>query len=172
MNSAENRNELEPTPPSLPITAAQLVSAPHEDLDKLIALLPQIDLQTQHGLSGGIYWRVIFIPKNTALTGGAVRRDHVNVGFGDITVSTPDGPKRFTGFFTVPGRANFNRAGHAHADTYWVSLFHTDKTVLKDIEDELVYEPERLQTRKQADAGLPINQLESTSWPSDSQPAH
>lgn len=38
-------------------------------LESLILQVPQVDLQTKHELSGGVYARTILIPAGTVLTG-------------------------------------------------------------------------------------------------------
>lgn len=122
-----------------------------EKVDKLeeeLGKVPQIDLQTQHHLSGKIYARTIFIPAGTALVGTTHKKDHMNVMFGDITVTTDEGVVRFTGYHVIPAKAGFKRAGIAHADTLWTTLCYTEETDLEKIEEESVVEVERLQTRK------------------------
>lgn len=118
-----------------------------EALESLILQVPQVDLQTKHELSGGVYARTIFIPAGTVLTGARHKKDHVNVVFGDITVSTDDGMKRITGYHVIPTKAGMKRVGFAHADTAWTTVCQTELTDIEAIEDELVEEAERLQTR-------------------------
>lgn len=119
-------------------------------LEQAILQGPQIDLRTEHVLSGGVYARTIFIPAGTALTGATHKKDHVNVVCGDISVTTDEGVKRITGYHVLPSKAGIKRAGIAHADTVWTTLCKTDLTDIEDIEDELVEESARLQTRIQA----------------------
>lgn len=120
------------------------------DLEREIMDLPQVQLQTQHVLSGGVYARSIFIPAGTILTGATHRKDHVNVVCGDITVTTDSGPVRFTGYHVLPTKAGSKRAGVAHADTVWTTICPTNLTDIAAIEDELVEESDRLQTRSPA----------------------
>lgn len=122
-------------------------------LEAIILTAPQTDLQTQHKLSGGMYARTIFIPAGTVLTGATHKKDHINVMIGDITVSTDDGMRRLTGFNVLETKAGMKRVGFAHADTHWTTVSRTDLTVIEDIEDELVVESERLQSRLLALAG-------------------
>lgn len=116
-------------------------------LEAMVLTAPQVDLQTEHKLSGGMYARTIFIPAGTVLTGATHKRDHINVMVGDITVSTDEGMRRLTGFNVLETKAGMKRCGFAHADTQWTTISRTDLTVIGDIEDELVVESERLQTR-------------------------
>lgn len=118
-----------------------------ERLEREVARLPQVDLMTEHVLSGGVYARTIYIPAGTVLTGAVHKKDHVNVVIGDITAWTEEGMKRFTGHHVLKSRAGTKRAGYAHATTIWTTFSHTDQTDIEAIEQELVEEPEKLQTR-------------------------
>lgn len=117
------------------------------ELERLILAVPQVDLQTKHELSGKVYSRTIYIPAGTVLTGATHKKDHINIVFGDITVSTDDGMKRLEGHHIIPTKAGIKRAGYAHADTIWTTLCHTELSDIAAIEDELVVESEKLQTR-------------------------
>lgn len=123
------------------------------ELENLILQVPQVDLQTEHALSGKVYARTIHIPAGTVLTGATHKLDHVNVVCGDITVTTDDGPVRLTGYHVIQSKAGTKRAGFAHADTTWTTICHTQLSDIESIEDELVEESSQLQTRVNA---LPV----------------
>jgi hypothetical protein len=131
-----------------------------EQLEAMILTVPQVDLKTEQALSGGVYARTICIPAGTVLTGATHKKDHINVLFGDITVTTDDGPVRLTGYHVIPTKAGSKRAGIAHADTTWTTLCATELTDFEQIEDELVVESNRLQTRLPALPGPTIELLE------------
>lgn len=129
-------------------------------LEKALLQMPQVDLRTEHVLSGGVYARTIHIPAGTALTGATHKKDHVNVVIGDITVTTDAGPKRLTGYNVFPTKAGSKRAGVAHMPTAWTTICATELLDLAAIEDELVVESEQLQTRTlQIAADQPLQQL-------------
>lgn len=119
-------------------------------LEALLLALPQRDLLTQHCVHGGMCARSIFIPAGTALTGALTNIKNISVVWGDITVTTDEGPKRLTGFNVVPADAGLKRAGVAHADTYWVTIWPTDLLDVDKIEDEMSCESAMLQTRREA----------------------
>jgi len=108
----------------------------------------QVDLHTQHLVHAGMYARTIFIPAGTLLTGAQTEVDNVCIVVGDITVTTDDGTRRLTGYYVIPANAGFKRAGIAHADTWWTTLFRTDNTEIAAIEDEVTREADRLQSRR------------------------
>jgi hypothetical protein len=132
-----------------------------ERLEEAILAQPQVDLRTEQMLSGCVYARTIHIPAGTVLTGATHKKDHVNIVCGDITVTTDAGPRRFTGYHVIPTRAGSKRAGMAHADTVWTTLCTTALDDFEAIEDELVEESARLQTRLTALPGTPFTELEN-----------
>lgn len=130
-----------------------------ETLEAEILQLPQVDLQTTHELSGGVYARTIVIPAGTVLTGASHKKDHINIMQGDITVSTDEGMKRLTGQHVIPTKAGMKRVGFAHTDTIWTTICQTFLTEIDAIEAELVEEPERLQSRT-----LALAKQEESLW--------
>lgn len=119
------------------------------ELERHLLELPQVDLGSAHVVHGGMCARTIFIPALTVLTGALTNCDNICVMHGDITVTTDDGPLRLTGFHVLPARAGFKRAGMTHADTYWTTIFKTDKTDVNEIENDMTPEADMLQTRRE-----------------------
>lgn len=117
-------------------------------LSEMLLTLPQTDLGTQHLVHAGMYARTIFIPSGTVLTGALTNVDNICVVHGDITVTTDDGPQRLTGFHVLPASSGNRRAGMAHADTWWTTVWRTDLTDVQAIEDSLTPEADKLQTRR------------------------
>jgi len=131
-----------------------------ERLEQFVLQMPQVDLKTEHLVSGGIYARTIHIPAGTVLTGATHKKDHLNVVIGDITVTTDDGMQRLTGHHVLPAKAGTKRAGYAHSNTTWTTICATALTDIEAIEDELVEESSRLQSRHLALESGPKNILE------------
>lgn len=117
-------------------------------LERSLIELPQVDLSTSHVLHSGLCARTIFIPAGTVLTGALTNIDNLCVVCGDITVTTDEGPRRLTGFHVLPAKAGFKRAGLAHADTWWTTIWQTELSELEAIEDEMTSESHLLQTRR------------------------
>ena len=118
------------------------------ELERHMLQLPQVDLSTENVVHGGMCARTILIPAGTVLTGALTNCDNICVLHGDISVTTDDGTVRLTGFHVLPARAGFKRAGWAHADTYWTTVWPTELTDIKSIEDEMTDESSLLQTRR------------------------
>lgn len=119
-------------------------------LEDLLLEMPQVQLATDHLVHGGMYARTVFIPAGTLLTGALTLRDNVVVMHGGITVTTDEGQQVLDGFHVLPACAGAKRAGVAHANTWWTTIWSTDKTDVAEIENELTSEPDKLQTRRPA----------------------
>lgn len=117
-------------------------------LETLLLALPQIDLNTKHIVHGKISARWGMIPTGCSLTGALTKIDNICILIGDISVTTEDGPRRLTGFNVLPANGGSKRAGHAHADTWWVTLHHTTLTDTREIEDEMTDDSDMLLTRR------------------------
>lgn len=128
--------------------AMHLLGDPMAKLEAFLGQLPQIDLQTSHVVHGRMCARTIFIPAGTALTGVLTNCDNICVLYGDITVTTDEGMRRLIGFNVLPANKGYKRAGLAHADTWWTTLIHTDKTEIHEIEDQMTDDSHLLQTRR------------------------
>lgn len=118
------------------------------ELERHMMQLPQVDLSTSSVVHGGMCARTILIPAGTVLTGALTNCDNICVMHGDISVTTDEGTLRLTGFHVLPANAGAKRAGWAHEDTYWTTVWPTELTSITDIEDEMTDESELLQTRR------------------------
>ena len=128
-------------------------------LDDEFRKMPQVVIELQHQLSGGMYARTGIIKAGCCLIGAQHKTDHINILYGDISVSTDDGVKRLTGYHVLTTKAGNNRVGVAHSDTVWTTVCKTDETELDRIEDELVVESDRLQSRSPALPVKPFGEL-------------
>jgi hypothetical protein len=130
--------------------------------EAFILTLPQVDLQTRHEIHAGVSTRAIFVPAGTHVTGAQTNLDNTCIVFGDITVTTDEGPKRLTGFHVIKAKAGAKRYGVAHADTWWITVHHTTLTDQKAVENEMTIEADMLQTRRDG-----IVYQGATKWLSD-----
>lgn len=122
--------------------------------------LPQLMIETKHLIHGGMYARTIFIPAGTVLTGAKTNLKNICTVSGDISVSTDAGVVRLTGYHVIPANAGYSRAGFAHADTYWTTVFMTTNDDLDAIENEITDDVDTLQTRKTGLCGTSHKKLE------------
>lgn len=110
-----------------------------DEIELELKSLPPVVIEPEHIFSDGIYGRKIIIPAGTMLTGKMHRLDHINHVVGDISVwSESEGIRRITGHETFVAKAGTRRVGYAHSDTWWVTFHATKKTILSEIEEELI----------------------------------
>jgi quercetin dioxygenase-like cupin family protein len=122
-------------------------------LQATMAAMPQVDLQTTHALSGGVYARTVFIPAGCVVVGATHKQDHVCIIDGDIETILEGEQRRITGRVVINGTKGVKRAVVAHEDTLWTTVCATELTDLDAIEAALVEEPELLQTRLMIEGG-------------------
>lgn len=141
--------ELAAEPTAAEVAPAANSSEAVRKLESMLLQLPQVDLKTSTLLHGGMAARTILIPAGVALTGAMTNKANLCIVVGDITVTTDDGPLRLTGFHVLPAGPGFKRAGIAHADTLWTTVWPTEAERVEDAEDEMTDESAALQTRRE-----------------------
>lgn len=132
-----------------PLILPEMLAAVRRLEDQMVDL-PQVDVGTQTLIHGQMAARAIFIPAGSLLTGVQTNKDNISVMVGDVSVTTETGPVRLTGFHILPASAGQKRVALAHADTWWVTIHHTDLIDLSAVEQEMTDEPENLQTSRRA----------------------
>jgi hypothetical protein len=118
-----------------------------ERLKEAMANIPQLQIDTHHLCSGGMYARTGFIPAGTVITGCTHKTDHFSILAGDASLTIDDHVERVTGYNVLPTKKGMTRAIYAHSDCWMTTICKTDKTDLTDIEDDLVEDAHTLQTR-------------------------
>jgi len=118
-------------------------------LEAALLKLPQVDLNTQHVVFGGVSARAILIPAGTTLTGAQTNCDNVCIILGHIAVTTDEGTVRINGFGMLPARRGAKRAGSTITDTWWITVHATGGTTVQEAEDEMTGESSMLQTRRE-----------------------
>ena len=69
--------------------------------------------------------------------------------------------KRMTGHNTFISKPGAKRVGYAHSDTWCTGFFPTDKTDVTELENDLVEDAHRLQSRLQGLTTQPMAKLEN-----------
>ena len=118
-------------------------------LESEMLAFEQVNCDLSHHVIGGMYARSGMIPAGHTLVGATHKTDHISVLFGDVSITTDEGVKRLTGHHVLPTLAGMKRAIYAHADTLMTTVCKTTKVEIAEIEDELVHESDKLQTRNQ-----------------------
>ena len=109
------------------------------ELEAAIKELPQVELDTKHHFSPGIYVRELFIPAGVVLTGKIHRHELMNILVsGTIRVTTDDGVKDLTGPKIYNSAPGMKKAAVAITDTIWLNIHPTEETDLEKIEMEFI----------------------------------
>lgn len=120
----------------IPAMSVQAVDKVRELSDRLREL-PQVEIETQHTLHGGMYARTICIPAGVLLTGAFIRVPTLLVFQGDATVNTGEAEGIvLTGYHVLAASAHRRQAILAHADTYLTMAFATHATTVAEAEAE------------------------------------
>ena len=119
--------------------AQKTVTAMQEKLAKL----PQVDMPLTHRFTPGLYVREIFMPKGTLVISKIHKTEHPFVclkGHAAVWIEGVGVQQIQAGHIgiTKPGT---RRILWMHEDTVWVTFHPTEKTDLKEIEDDVIYDP-------------------------------
>lgn len=90
--------------------------------------LPQVEIPVTTLHFGDSDARMIVVKAGTTLTGAIHLTEHINFVCGDISVFTEEGDRRITGSEMFVSKPGMKRAGHAHADTFWLCIMKTELT--------------------------------------------
>jgi hypothetical protein len=107
-------------------------------LEAALQALPQVEIVPEMFYGHKSVARVVRIPAGTTLTGHIHKYPQINIAVGDISVTTDTGVQRLTGFNIVESPAGTKRAGHAHADTIWVTIHGSTATDVETLEAEMI----------------------------------
>ena len=92
-----------------------------------------------HHFAPHIYGREMFLPADHVIVGKIHKHAHLNIIIkGRVQVSTEDGIAEYVGGDVFTSYAGTKRAVHVIEDTVWITVHHTSKTNLEEIENELI----------------------------------
>lgn len=119
------------------------IEAPNrEQIDRLQAemvKMPQVELQTEHFFSSGMYCRRVYRPAGTLIVGKIHKKDHFFLcAKGEIIAWTENGMKRLQAGDVVECKPGTKRVTLATQDSIGITIHKTDETNLDKIEEELV----------------------------------
>lgn len=95
--------------------------------------------EPQHFFADGVYGRKLVIPAGVLLMGKMQRKANITVQlYGDIEVTTDNGPRRIVGQSVFRAPPMTKRLGWTHAETAWITFHATDQTDILMVEQELI----------------------------------
>ena len=115
--------------------------------EECISSCPQIELQTEHVIHGGMYARTIRLNANEVISGAHYIVPSLVIIEGDCLVSSGDGWIELSGFHVIPASTGRKQLFVARQETAITMLFRTDAKTVEDAEREFTDEHERLMSR-------------------------
>ena len=110
-----------------------------EKLQSAMAKMPQVELETEHYFSGGMYCRKLIRPAGTLIVGKVHLKDHFFMcAKGEIIAWSEKGMKTLKAGDIIESKQGTKRVTYAVTDAIGITFHKTDKTDLDDIEAELI----------------------------------
>lgn len=122
------------------VAIAGLVQATMDDLKKAIVdQLEPVEIPVRHYFGGGVYARVIDIPKGTVLVGDIHKHTNINLVLkGHIEIRGGGVAQEFKAGDVIVSPPGTQRAGYALEDTVWATVHGTDETDLEKIRAQFI----------------------------------
>jgi len=115
-------------------TMAQIQALQNE-----MAQMPQVELQTEHYFSEGMYCRKVWRPAGTIIVGKVHKKDHFFMCLsGEIIAWTENGMKTLKAGDIIESKPGTKRVTMALTDAIGVTVHRIDKQDLNEIETELI----------------------------------
>ena len=110
-----------------------------QKLQDLMVTMPQVELETEHYFSEGMYCRKVFRKAGTVIVGKVHKKDHFFMcAMGEIVAWTENGMKTLKPGDIIESKPGTKRVTLAMVDSIGITVHKTDKTDLDEIEAELV----------------------------------
>lgn len=115
--------------------------------DKLLAC-PQIEIQTEHIIHGGMYTRTIRLAADVVLAGALVKVPTVLIVNGKTAVFTGESWIDLDGYHIIPARAGRKQIFVTREETSITMIFRTDAKTVEQAEAEFTDECDALMSRQ------------------------
>ena len=110
-----------------------------ERLQREMSALPQLELETEHYFSGGMYCRKLTRPAGTLIVGKVHKKDHFFLcAKGEIRAWSEKGMVTLKAGDVICSKAGTKRVTLALTDAVGITFHKTNKTNLDKIEKELI----------------------------------
>lgn len=115
-----------------------------DQIDRLqneMVKMPQVELQTEHYFSDGMYCRKVFRPAGALIVGKVHKKPHFFLcAKGEIIAWTENGMKKMQAGDVISSLPGTKRVTLALTDAIGITIHQTEKTDLDEIEAELIEE--------------------------------
>jgi hypothetical protein len=109
---------------------------------------PQVEVNTEHVIHGGMYIRTIRLAPEIVLVGALVKVSTVLIVSGKTAVFTGEGWIELDGYHVIPARAGRKQIFVTREETSITMIFPTDAKTVEQAEEEFTSEAEALMSRK------------------------
>lgn len=117
------------------------------ELERVVATLPQAEIETHHVIHGGMYARTIMVPAGVVLTGALINVPTMLIINGSVRVTIGDEAVYLHGHHVLAASKKRKQAFHAIEDTWLTMVFATEAQTVEEAEDEFTDEAARLMSR-------------------------
>lgn len=116
-----------------------------------ILRVPQVEIQTEHIIHGGMYVRTIRLGAGVVLVGALIKVPTVLIVNGRTRVFTGEAWIELEGYHVIPARAGRKQIFVTRAETGITMIFRTDAKTVEQAELEFTDEAELLMSRTHGD---------------------
>lgn len=110
-----------------------------ERLQREMSILPQLELETEHYFSGGMYCRKLTRPAGTLIVGKVHKQDHYFLcAKGEIIAWSEKGMVHLNAGDIIESKPGTKRVTLAVTDAIGITFHKTEKTDLDEIEKEMI----------------------------------
>lgn len=134
---------------TLPAPSAETMAGISE-IERRIRARPQIEIQTEHVIHGGMYARTVRLSPGFAIVGVVVKVSTVLILNGDALVLVGEEMKRMTGYHVITGSAGRKGVFVALAPTELTMVCASEATTVEEAEAGFTDEVDNLLSRRQA----------------------
>ena len=101
--------------------------------------MPQVELETEHYFSGGMYCRKLIRPAGTLIVGKVHKKDHFFMcAKGEIIAWSENGMKKLLPGDIIESKSGTKRVTYSVTDAIVITFHKTDNIDLDEIEKELI----------------------------------
>lgn len=138
-----------PTPvPAALVPPSSEMLAKLEIAQELILSRPQVEINTEHLLHGGMYTRTVRLPAGIWMIGSLIRLATVLIIHGSCSVVMGDEIADLSGYNVIPGCVGRKQLFLTHGPVEMTMIFPTSAQSVVEAEDEVCVEADQLASRR------------------------
>lgn len=116
-------------------------------LEDMIRDLPQVCIETDHVIHGGMYARTVTLPAGAVITGALIKVPTILIVSGHVRVFLDDEAVDIHGYKVLAASAIRKQAFLVYEDTVLTMIFTTEADTVEACEDQFTDEADQLMSR-------------------------